>query len=415
VRRTLMVLVVLGALAVPTAAAQATSLVFNREDGNVWLANPDGTGLYQVTLDGDANDPYGPPSQADDGTIVTSAGSGDQEELIFLKQNGDVLRSFVPQAEFDGGITDSDVSPDGSKVAYTTGFFGNATCDPSSTGVTPCDVTFVTSADGVDQGVRLAGQSAPAWMTNSRLLTGDGGTHLITVDGGSDQNWFGPDGGAGSNSKDPDDGDWKANRLVAVTGDAGSRKFIHAFNAPSAGAAARPPAAPAPVCVLSGPVETPTQPDDIFRDPTISPDGNDIAWEEVNILADVDGAGIWTWNPGPGDWRPSATRGFTVRRPSPSLPTRTSVVPPTTPGRGPAMAVVVVAVAAAEVAVAPAEVAAPVVAAVAAPGRAPVAGRARAPGPASEPARAPAARPRAPAAPRPRPLRRPPRGRSASR
>ena len=412
-RRTLMVLVVIGALAVPAAAAQATSLVFNREDGNVWLANPDGTGLYQVTLDGDETDPYGPPSQADDGTIVTSAGSGDQEELIFLKQNGDVLRSFVPQAEFDGGITDSDVSPDGSKVAYTTEFFGDTNCAPASTGQTVCPVTFVTSADGVDQGVRLAGQSAPAWMSNSRLLTGDGGTHLITVDGGSDQNWFGPDGGAGSNSKDPDDGDWKADRLVAVTGDAGSRKFIHAFNAPSAGAAARPLAAPAPVCVLSGPVETPTQPDDIFVDPTISPDGNYIAWEEVNILADVDGAGIWTWNPGRGTWPPSATPGFTVRRPSPSLPTRTSVVPPTTPGRGPAVAVVAVAVAVAAVAVAPAEVAAPVVAVVVAPGRAPAAGRA--PAPAPEPGRAPAARPRAPAAPRPRPSRRPPWGRSASR
>src|SRR6266496_4155525 len=89
VRRMVLVLVVVGSLAVP-AGAQGTSLVFNRDDGNVWLSNADGTGLYQVTLDGDPTDPYGPPSQADNGMIVTSSGSGNTEELILLQQNGAV-------------------------------------------------------------------------------------------------------------------------------------------------------------------------------------------------------------------------------------------------------------------------------------------------------------------------------------
>ena len=34
------------------APAQASSIVFLKPDGNVWLANPDGSGQYQVTLDG---------------------------------------------------------------------------------------------------------------------------------------------------------------------------------------------------------------------------------------------------------------------------------------------------------------------------------------------------------------------------
>ena len=47
--------------------AIADSMVFIR-DGNVWLANPDGSGQYQVTLDGTPDSPYSSPSQADDGT-----------------------------------------------------------------------------------------------------------------------------------------------------------------------------------------------------------------------------------------------------------------------------------------------------------------------------------------------------------
>src|SRR5205814_5351669 len=52
------------ALALP-AAADASSIVFTRTDGNVWLINPDGSGLFQVTLDGSAGNPYETPSQAD--------------------------------------------------------------------------------------------------------------------------------------------------------------------------------------------------------------------------------------------------------------------------------------------------------------------------------------------------------------
>jgi hypothetical protein len=39
------------ALAGP-ASAWASSIVYTKADGNVWLVNPDGSGEHQVTLDG---------------------------------------------------------------------------------------------------------------------------------------------------------------------------------------------------------------------------------------------------------------------------------------------------------------------------------------------------------------------------
>src|SRR5215213_5661011 len=57
-------------LALASAApVAADSLVFIR-DSNVWLSNPDGSGQYQVTLDGTATSPYESPSQPDGGTVM---------------------------------------------------------------------------------------------------------------------------------------------------------------------------------------------------------------------------------------------------------------------------------------------------------------------------------------------------------
>jgi hypothetical protein len=63
-----------GALVALPATDWADSIVFVK-DGDVWLANPDGSGQYQVTLDGTPNDPHESPSQADDGTIVAIRGN----------------------------------------------------------------------------------------------------------------------------------------------------------------------------------------------------------------------------------------------------------------------------------------------------------------------------------------------------
>src|SRR5271166_1224994 len=73
---------------VAAAPAAADSLVFIRQN-NVWLSNQDGTGQYQVTLDGTPSSPYSSPSQADDGTIVAlRTPPGGRPQIWRMHQNG---------------------------------------------------------------------------------------------------------------------------------------------------------------------------------------------------------------------------------------------------------------------------------------------------------------------------------------
>src|SRR5262245_9596371 len=81
------------ALALSPAVAAADSIVYVK-DADVWLANPDGSGTYQVTTDGTADHPYRSPSQADDGTIAVSFG----DEILRMRQNGDVINRLDPPA-----------------------------------------------------------------------------------------------------------------------------------------------------------------------------------------------------------------------------------------------------------------------------------------------------------------------------
>lgn len=74
------------AVAAPPAAAD--SLVFIR-DHNVWLANADASGQYQVTRDGTSGAPYESPSQADDGTIVAIRETpGARRQIYRMTQSG---------------------------------------------------------------------------------------------------------------------------------------------------------------------------------------------------------------------------------------------------------------------------------------------------------------------------------------
>jgi hypothetical protein len=327
VRRKVMVLaaIVLGAVAVPAAGAQAASIVFLQDDGNVYLANPDGSGIYQVTLDGDS-DPYGPPSQANDGTIVTTQGDGDNTEIVRMTQNGTELSRFKAPFLFHGDIIDSDVSPDGSRIAYTSGYFGDGACNPvvpPAVGTTPCVATRVASSGGADLGGPQPDLQTPSWMNNTRLLTSDR-SYLYTNDvGGADTQWFGWESGTFSapfflqgpphnpdvNTKlvddNPYDAEWNAatNRLAAVTGGAGNRKFITMWTTGAVGSGAHPTTAPTPPqCLLFDPVDGASN-ENVFADPTWSPDGTMLAWEETNQNpnVDVDGEGIWVWNVGAGD------------------------------------------------------------------------------------------------------------------
>jgi hypothetical protein len=280
---------VLASLVVP-AAAPASSLVFNREDGNVWLANPDGSGLYQVTLDGSPGNPYGAPSQADDGTIVTTFGSGDNERIIRMRQNGEVLSDFEPAVEFALGLFDAEVTRDGSKVAYWTGFFGNSTCDPGSSGTTSCITTQVTSSTGpVDLG-GVASRTNPSWITGTRLLTGGTNFGLSTLDlGESEVDWFSAGG-----PNDPEvsaDGSRLVHTATAVL--TGQEKLDVRETTGNPQTDEPGPAAPGGGCELTGPAGGQ------FDDPTFAPNGQAVAWEESRVNESdppVAGEGIWTWD-----------------------------------------------------------------------------------------------------------------------
>src|ERR671937_497835 len=82
-------------LLVTAGPAAADSLVFVR-DNNIWLANADGSGQFQVTLDGTPSNPYSSPSQADDGTIVAlRTPPGGRPQIWRMTQSGGLINPPV--------------------------------------------------------------------------------------------------------------------------------------------------------------------------------------------------------------------------------------------------------------------------------------------------------------------------------
>src|SRR3954468_18119638 len=109
-RRYIALAVALVAVAVAAPAALADSIVYEK-DGNVWLANPDGSGQRQVTTSGG----YSKPTQANDGTIVAVK----DNVLHRLNRAGTLLNlaGASSTALYTGPIAPA-LAPDGSLVAY---------------------------------------------------------------------------------------------------------------------------------------------------------------------------------------------------------------------------------------------------------------------------------------------------------
>ena len=161
--------------------AHASNLVFSKPDGNIWLANPDGSGLYQVTLDGSAANPYSSPTQADDGTIEAQRGSGAGTQLDRMTQNGTLLNAPFTTAAPNGPF-DATIAHDASKVSYWA-ITGVNSCYPFFCPGTASSVQVSYADHYVDPSTfnpNVGGWSSfqyPAWMGNSRqLLFADNGT-----------------------------------------------------------------------------------------------------------------------------------------------------------------------------------------------------------------------------------------------
>jgi hypothetical protein len=241
-------------LAVGAPAALADSIVYEK-GGNVWVANPDGSGQRQVTTSGG----YAHPSQANDGTIA-AVKSG---LLQRLDRSGRVL-NLAGDPEGSGPILSS-ISPGGSLIAYHFNATGSIVSGLR---------TALSHADrqtSNDELFNIGGWINPSWIGDGTILMFDGSesftgdTLLYTVGASGTQTWY--EDPALSLSGGEIDG--SQTRFAATDGNI---IRLYRLNAP-------PPANSVdPRCDINGPNGS------FFR-PTWSPDGRSLAWQEDN--------GIW--------------------------------------------------------------------------------------------------------------------------
>lgn len=144
--------------------AAADSLVYIK-DGNVWVAEPDGTAAREITTKGG----YDLPTQADDGTIMAKGDGFERFDRAGKKLKAPSSMALPPGIALVGQyITDLDLSPDGTKVLY--GWAGLCyTCSYAGgrTGV------HVSHADRYTDAIDLSYQRSPdggVWLGNSKAL-----------------------------------------------------------------------------------------------------------------------------------------------------------------------------------------------------------------------------------------------------
>lgn len=268
--------------AVPCAPASADSLVFLR-GSNVWLANADGSGEYQVTADGSTGAPYESPSQADDGTIVAGRKEADGKRRLYrMRQNGTLLNQPFATPAPGTGALDPKVSPDGKLVAY---WYATQVRDnfcyfcTSLTGtVLYSNADRFTPQDEIP-GARTGDGEVPSWVDNDTVVFSGGSANQWYHRRGMAEGavWFG-DSPPGNN---PDD--WRTiydseisrdgQRVALVRGNNLETIQLLTANGP-------PPAHPTPGCAFGGAVGGGQ-----FHGPTWSQDGQTLAWQEDD--------GIW--------------------------------------------------------------------------------------------------------------------------
>ena len=298
------------------AHASGGSLAYAK-GGDVYLSSPAGSDAVRLTSDGG----YAWPSQADDGTLIavrqTAENGRTPRRLHRIARDGSRLGTpieTVPvgNANFIGPLAPQ-VSPDGSMVAYH--YFNTGVLSER----TRTSVAYTRVDAGTQPGVfggALGGYLTPSWTADGRVLVFYGAertSHVgIDTPGAGYVDWFG----------DPavqtllTDGELTraGDRLVAV-GDQNDLRFYDAG------------AAPALRCVMTG-----------FNgnvsDPTWSPEGDALAWEEgdgihVAHLPDLAGCAAASRPlvvPGGNDpdWGPAAP---SAAMPGPVVPTDAGTPP----------------------------------------------------------------------------------------
>lgn len=264
------------AAAAPASAADG-SLGYVK-DGNVHLASPDGSRAKQLTTDGG----YAWPSQADDGTVVavrqTEEGGRKPRRLHRMDRAGKALNAPVETVPVDNsfyiGPLAPKVSPDGRFVAYH--YFYTGPITESTLPRTSISHSDRNTINGEITST-LGGYFTPSWLQDGRLLAFYASERTFQIDiwnpDDSVTNWF----------ADPEVAPLLTDGEVSRAGDrmaAVANNTIRLYQLPGA-----PPAQPQLRCVMSGFSGE-------VSDPTWSPDGRTLAWEEpdgihVAELADL--------------------------------------------------------------------------------------------------------------------------------
>lgn len=278
-----------GLLACASAApAAADSMVFAR-DNNVWISNPDGSGQFQVTLDGTAGAPYETPSEADNGTIVAVRQTPGQRRQIYrMTQSGGLLNAPIDTPAPGTGAIDAKVSPDGSLVAY---WFVTTVSDPLCPFcVNVANQVLLSHSDRFTNAGEVGTPNTggwPSWLNNSTITLGSGSPTqwYYTLGMPAAADWF--TDGELLNSMNSFNSLLDAevaptgDRIAVVEGDSQENIDIAKMTGP-------PPTKPGvAVCSLQGPTGK-------FVDPTWQSDGRLLAWQEddgvwtISVPADVD-------------------------------------------------------------------------------------------------------------------------------